>query len=140
MFFAIFGIICRVCSRLSEDHALTSKPDIDTPFQDKVDVVKRLLPYHVYQLPMEDLVPLSQSPGKGKMKATEEDLLREEIAGAQCLRDSAELAPYRFNAFCTETRFALQCWKRRTALEQRFRRARTNSGKVRTITSGPPFQ
>ncbi|KAH8080267.1 hypothetical protein BXZ70DRAFT_641162 [Cristinia sonorae] len=98
----------RVCARLAEDHAMVLKPDVETPFVDKVDVVKRLLPYHVFQHPMEDLIPLTQPAGKGKMKATEEDLLREEIA---------------------ETKFALECWKRRAALEKRFRRARVNSGK-----------
>lgn len=72
----------RIHTRLTEDHLATLRPDIETPFQDQLDVVKRLLPYHVYQHPMEDLIPLAYPAGKGKMKATEEDLLREEIAGA----------------------------------------------------------
>lgn len=63
------------------------QPDIDTPFVDARDVVRRLLPYHIFQHPKEDLeaIAYSNSPapisGKGKRKASEEDLLREEIAG-----------------------------------------------------------
>ncbi len=77
----------RIASRLAEDHRTALFPDVDEPFVDEVDVVKRLLPYHVFQLPREDLEVLLQNGAihpsrKGKRKATEEDLLREEIAGA----------------------------------------------------------
>ncbi|THH30786.1 hypothetical protein EUX98_g3409 [Antrodiella citrinella] len=99
------SVASRVITRLTEDHQHTTDPDIETPFVDTLDVVKRLLPYHVYQHPLEDLHARRR---KGKGKATEEDILREEIA---------------------ETKFALECWKRRTALEKRFRRARVSSGK-----------
>lgn len=73
--------------KLAEDHHAALFPDVDEPFVDQVDVVKRLLPYHVFQLPHEDLdVPVQNrnlhQSHKGKRKATEEDLLREEIAGA----------------------------------------------------------
>lgn len=63
---------------------------------DAKDAVRRLLPYHVFQHPAADLAALrrrgavdvaatattSTGTGKGKRKATEEDLLREEVAGA----------------------------------------------------------
>ena len=88
-----FLVIClrRIASRLAEDHHAALFPDVDEPFADDVDVVQRLLPYHVYQLPREDLEMLGHQNGtahpsrKGKRKATEEDLLREEIASA-CFR------------------------------------------------------
>ena len=73
--------------RLAEDHRAVLSPNVDEPFVDELDVVRRLLPYHVFQLPREDLEGLLQNGSvlpsrKGKRKATEEDLLREEIAGA----------------------------------------------------------
>ncbi|PIL36103.1 hypothetical protein GSI_01763 [Ganoderma sinense ZZ0214-1] len=103
----------RIASRLAEDHRAALFPDVDEPFVDELDVVRRLLPYHVFQLPREDLEGLLQNgtvltSRKGKRKATEEDLLREEIA---------------------DTKFAIECWKRRRALEQRFKKARNDSGK-----------
>ncbi|KAI0819987.1 hypothetical protein BC628DRAFT_1331428 [Trametes gibbosa] len=103
----------RVASSLAEDQRAALFPDTETPFVDEVDVVKRLLPYHIFQQPKEDLDAVLRSGSvrpsrKGKRKATEEDLLRDEIA---------------------DTKFALECWKRRTALEKRFRKARTESGK-----------
>ena len=71
----------RIATRLASDHAAVLHPDVETPFVDAADVVRRLLPYHVYQHPLEDLLSITQPHGKGKRKATEEDLLREEIAG-----------------------------------------------------------
>ncbi|KAF7361837.1 hypothetical protein MVEN_00528200 [Mycena venus] len=90
----------RIAARLADDHALVLTPDVETPFSDTVDVVKRLLPYHVFQQPKEDL------DRKGKRKA--DDDLRAEIE---------------------ETKFALECFKRKRNLEERFRRIRTRSGK-----------
>lgn len=54
-------------------------PDVDTPFEDQVDVVNRLLPYHIFQYPKHDL-DIARGT-KGKAKATEIDYLKEEIAG-----------------------------------------------------------
>ncbi|KAH9948552.1 hypothetical protein B0H21DRAFT_732989 [Amylocystis lapponica] len=103
----------RVASSLAADHLAVTYPDVDTPFTDAADALKRLLPYHVFQQPKEDLnaqinsyTPVASR--KGKRKATNEDLLREEIA---------------------ETKFALECWRRRKALQDRFRRTRIRSGK-----------
>ncbi|KAH9858813.1 hypothetical protein C2E23DRAFT_899171 [Lenzites betulinus] len=103
----------RTASSLAEDQRAALFPDTETPFVDGEDVVKRLLPYHIFQQPKEDLDAVLQSGSvrpsrKGKRKATEEDLLRDEIA---------------------DTKFALECWKRRRALEKRFRKARIESGK-----------
>ncbi|KAK7692740.1 hypothetical protein QCA50_004373 [Cerrena zonata] len=97
----------RVAVSLNSDQNSALNPDVDTPFRDATDVIQRLLPYHIFQHPAEDIAVLCRgSISKGKRKATEEDLLREEIA---------------------ETRFALECWKRRRMLEKRFRDARTGA-------------
>ncbi|ESK97101.1 hypothetical protein Moror_6322 [Moniliophthora roreri MCA 2997] len=93
----------RFASRLAEDHAAVLSPDIDSPFTDVVDVVNRLLPYHIYLNPKEDLETLTLDR-KGKSKA---DLHSEN----------------------QETRFALECFKRRQRLEARFRKARMRSGR-----------
>ena len=55
------------------DQRAAVEPDYETPFADAHDVVKRLLPYHIFQLPIEE--------GKGKGRASEADLAREELAG-----------------------------------------------------------
>ena len=60
------------------------QPDTETPFVDAEDAVRRLLPYHIFQHSKEDLYTLTGR--KGKRKATEEDLLREEIAGSHRVR------------------------------------------------------
>ncbi|KAJ7783245.1 hypothetical protein B0H16DRAFT_1496076 [Mycena metata] len=89
----------RVTARLAQDHSAVLNPDTDTPFSDATDVVNRLLPYHVFQQPREDL------DRKGKRKA-------DDVA-----------------AEVEDTKFALECFKRKRSLEQRFRRIRTRSGR-----------
>lgn len=73
---------CRVASRLTVDHISALFPDVESPFRDIEDVVDRLLPYHVFQHPREDLLKI----GKGKQKATETDILRSELEGAPLRR------------------------------------------------------
>jgi hypothetical protein len=53
---------------------------VDTPFIDAADVVNRLLPYHVFQQPDEDMKLLNRKNSKGKEKA-EHGEIREEIKG-----------------------------------------------------------
>ncbi|EPT05038.1 hypothetical protein FOMPIDRAFT_1112440 [Fomitopsis schrenkii] len=102
----------RFASRLTDDHSAVLYPDVEEPFTDVQDVIRRLLPYHVFQIPKEDLTAMIDRPlfssAKGKSKATEADYVCEDIA---------------------ETKFAIQCWKRRRALEERFRRVRIQEGK-----------
>ena len=62
----LIGAICRFAERLAADQQTTLKPDVDTPFVDAEDVVRRLLPYHIYQQPKEDLEKLISPKGKGK--------------------------------------------------------------------------
>ncbi|TFK75367.1 hypothetical protein BDN72DRAFT_810959 [Pluteus cervinus] len=96
-------VASRFASRLAADHVGVLHPDVDTPFTDTLDVVKRLLPYHVYHQPRDDLATML-SLHKGKMPETP---LQAEIS---------------------ETKFALECFKRRDALEKRFRKARIKQG------------
>ncbi|RDB25371.1 hypothetical protein Hypma_007867 [Hypsizygus marmoreus] len=95
----------RFASRLALDHSAVLNPDADTPFTDVVDAVYRLLPYHVFQQPKEDLELVTRGKGKGKATADE---LRKEIA---------------------ETKFALECFKRRETLQSRFSNVKIRSGK-----------
>jgi hypothetical protein len=74
--------VLRIAERIAADQTAALRPDTETPFVDAADAVRRLLPYHVFQHPKEDLLQLQYGERKGKRKATEEDLLREEIAGA----------------------------------------------------------
>ena len=75
-------IFYRVASHLTTDHISALFPDVDSPFRDIEDVVDRLLPYHVFQHPREDLLNVC----KGKQKATETDILRSELEGAPVRR------------------------------------------------------
>ena len=77
--------VCRIAERIAADQTAALRPDTESPFADAKDVVQRLLPYHIFQHPAEDLAQLAHGSRKGKRKATEEDLLREEIAGSHCL-------------------------------------------------------
>ncbi|KAK0460987.1 uncharacterized protein EV420DRAFT_1529533 [Desarmillaria tabescens] len=102
------NVAAKVAARLTADQAAVIHPDVDTPFSDTLDVVKRLLPYHIYQQPPEDLQELIHgNTDKGKGKATNDDLNRE----------------------IHETKFALECFKRRKKLKERFRKARLKSGR-----------
>lgn len=92
---------------LAADHAAVLHPDIDSPFADHADVVNRLLPYHIFQQPQEDMgLVTGGRPRKGKEKAKYDDV-RLEIK---------------------ETRFALSCHKRLRKLQERFRRAQLKGG------------
>ncbi|EKM54396.1 uncharacterized protein PHACADRAFT_210196 [Phanerochaete carnosa HHB-10118-sp] len=102
---AMVQTAARVAQRIAADQTAALQPDTESAFTDAADAVRRLLPYHIFRHPAEDL-----TGRKGKRKATEEDLLREEIA---------------------ETKFAIECWKRKTVLERKFRRIRMNEGKRR---------
>lgn len=80
----------RVAARLTADHISVLFPDVETPFQDVEDVVDRLLPYHVFQHPREDLL---KTGGKGKRKATETEILQSELEGAPLLSPYGVFAP-----------------------------------------------
>lgn len=80
----------RVASRLTADHISALFPDVDSPFRDMEDIVDRLLPYHVFQHPEEDLL----KAGKGKRKATETEILRSEVAGAPSSCRMLSLCPW----------------------------------------------
>jgi hypothetical protein len=62
----------RVSSRLASDHALVRFPDVETPFADKLDAINRLLPFHVFLQPQQDLSPFTDLKGKTKARVQEE--------------------------------------------------------------------
>lgn len=71
-------------SCLAADHAAVMNPDVDSPFVDAVDVIHRLLPYHVLQQPEEDLwTATDRRRAKGKDKA--HDIIRDEVEGRKAL-------------------------------------------------------
>lgn len=102
-------------------------PDVDSPFVDAVDVVHRLLPYHVLQQPQEDLrIITERRRAKGKGKAY--DVIRDEIEGSKhCfLLHGMEF----LILLVIDTKFALECHRRLRKIESRFRRAKMKSGMV----------
>ncbi|KAH6910368.1 hypothetical protein BKA70DRAFT_1424911 [Coprinopsis sp. MPI-PUGE-AT-0042] len=88
-----------------EDQAAVINPDVDTPFQDEYDVVKRLLPYHIYQQPRDDLQFILNG-GKGKGKSVDRGL-------------KAEIQ---------ETKFAIECCERLERLRRRWRNVKIREG------------
>ncbi|KAG9221076.1 hypothetical protein CCMSSC00406_0005485 [Pleurotus cornucopiae] len=92
----------RFAARLAADHAAVLHPDVDTPFMDVQDAMNRLLPYHIFQQPKNDLEWVING-GKGKQKAAPD----------------AELS---------ETRFAIECHKRRKALKDKLRKIKIREG------------
>ncbi|KAJ2918027.1 hypothetical protein MD484_g2405, partial [Candolleomyces efflorescens] len=94
----------RFAARLAQDQAAVLSPDVDTPFQDQLDVVKRLLPYHIFQQPKEDLDTVIY--GKGKGKAVDYDLKKE----------------------ISDTKFALECHKRLEKIRGRWRNIQIREG------------
>ncbi|KZP34615.1 hypothetical protein FIBSPDRAFT_1035611 [Athelia psychrophila] len=95
----------RFASSIALDQLSALYPNVDAPFEDAVDVVNRLLPYHIFQQPKTDLdAIIAGGQGKGKAKASDVEMENQ------------------------ETKFALECMKRRRDLQTRFRRARLKAG------------
>lgn len=67
--------LCRLNTRIANDHNMVTHPDMDSPFLDESDAIERLLPYHIFQQPRLDL--LRATSGKGKEKAFETDWKKE---------------------------------------------------------------
>ncbi|RUS14648.1 hypothetical protein BC937DRAFT_93510, partial [Endogone sp. FLAS-F59071] len=53
----------RFTEALAADQRATLQPDVSTPFESIEDVVTRLLPYHIFQIPEEDL-KLNREPSE----------------------------------------------------------------------------
>ena len=70
--------LLRVRERLAQDQTAVLHPDVDSPFVDEIDVINRLLPYHVFQQPRDDLERIIL--GKGKEKAVD-DTWKVELRG-----------------------------------------------------------
>ncbi|KAF8906490.1 hypothetical protein CPB84DRAFT_1675748, partial [Gymnopilus junonius] len=92
----------RLHSHLDHDQDSISHPDIDSPFVDELDAINRLLPYHIFQQPKEDMRTVISCKGKER---------------ASCDWTDIEF-----------TRSALECVKRREALHDRFRKLKLRSG------------
>src|ERR1700730_10078981 len=117
----------RFATSLALDQLSALYPNTDAPFEDDMDVVNRLLPYHIYQQPQEDLqAVVGENSQKGKGKATDSNLA-EEIEGTY---ERIYLPVHTIPIIAAETRFVLECFKRRQTLEDRFRRARLKPGTV----------
>ncbi|KAG8936804.1 hypothetical protein FRC02_011383 [Tulasnella sp. 418] len=106
---------------LALDYELVQRPDIETPFEDAADAVRRLLPYHIFQHPQDELkyalekgTGQTRSSGKGKEK--------------ECSTEGADNET-------KETGIAL-FRKQKHALESRFREIRIREAKH----SSPPEQ
>lgn len=78
--FAYPSSYLRFSARLAQDHIAVLQPDVDTPFTDHADAARRLLPFHIYQQPRDDLELLKRH--KGKQKITNADH-QEEIKGEE---------------------------------------------------------
>ncbi|KJA14402.1 hypothetical protein HYPSUDRAFT_49184 [Hypholoma sublateritium FD-334 SS-4] len=90
---------------IANDHNMVAHPDMDSPFLDASDVIKRLLPYHIFQQPRVDLSRTVS--GKGKEKALETDWKKEIHA----------------------TKLALRLVQRREAIRDRWRKLKIRSAK-----------
>jgi hypothetical protein len=112
----------RFKERLTQDRAAVLQPDVDSSFVDELDVINRLLPYHIFQQPKDDLKRSISEIGKGKEKAD-----CEEISGMKILILDFE---HPFNA-SVDTKFALECFNRRQKIVERWRKVLIKSGKVK---------
>jgi len=116
----------RLNSLLAHDQGLISHPDVDSQFVDETDVIKRLLPYHIFHQPKEDLS--STISGRAKANLVEVNL-KEEIRGkAPVLTKFSDLLK---RGLSLATKSALKCFKRREAIRDRWRKLKIRSGKVR---------
>lgn len=105
-------------------------PDIDSPFVDEVDVVNRLLPYHLFQQPQEDL---ETCLAKGKESITESDSTEENQGQTQVYHLVLHDIPHSLFA---DTQEALELFKRREKIRQRWRKLKVQSGKVCRVLCG----
>lgn len=68
----MYPFFARFRERLAQDHSAALHPDVDSSFVDELDVIGRLLPYHVFQQPKDDLLKIVS--GKGKETASEQEI------------------------------------------------------------------
>ena len=116
----LLTLVFRIALSLEADRIQVLYPDVDTPFEDELDAVNRLLPYHILQQPKEDLEVITNPKGKSKMA--------EEIQGYTIVVHCDYIV---LMECCADTKFSIECHERFVKLQDRFRKARTASGKVR---------
>jgi hypothetical protein len=74
-----FGMI-RVSAAIRADTLKLQVPDFKTPFSSLEDAIKRLLPYHLYQYPDEDLRPFNPKENQDATNTkTPEELQAERV-------------------------------------------------------------
>lgn len=112
--------------KLNTDHSAVLNPDFESPFTDYEDVLNRLVPYHVFQQPWQDVQAIIDScRRKGKTREMDDDAL--ELDGELHISISVAIPRLRL---CSDTKFAIDCFKRRRKLKERFVETITRSGKV----------
>ncbi|KAF9566719.1 hypothetical protein CPC08DRAFT_657326 [Agrocybe pediades] len=94
----------RISAHLKKDQDKVLHPDVDSAFVDESDVINRLLPYHLFQQPKEDLNFIISGKGKGKAASVDWD-------------DAVAVS-----------KLSLECLKRREALRERWRKLKIRSG------------
>lgn len=131
---------------LAADQLYATHPDLSS-FHSADDVVDRLLPYHIFNIPDEDLVPTT-AKGKGKARARDWDVAQlagevDETEEEERARESPPSSPG--SSMLTRRMLSLQhCSffsisglkevisfaKRKRAIEKRFEKLRTADGQV----------
>lgn len=105
-------------------------PDVDTPFTDTEDVVRRLLPYHVLQQPAKDLQEVIFDPsGKGKGRAVHKNEV--DIEGMISKRSVVCQAL----TIAIDAKFTIEYYRRIRSLRRRFQQVKTNASQVSSISS-----
>lgn len=119
------------------DHNAVLKLDAETPFQDAVDVVRRLLPWHVFQHPSEELDYIVSTGRSLKGKGKEKEKPLPAHLQAVALENAGKFSvhpPYplqQLNSLpITETELALDLHRQTRALKERLREIRTREAKV----------
>ncbi|EJU04463.1 hypothetical protein DACRYDRAFT_114784 [Dacryopinax primogenitus] len=99
----------RVAQSILADQLIVTYPDYKTPFRDSADVVQRLLPYHIFQQPDDDLLPTRKRNKRGKeIEVTARKFPQQNIDNFKTLIGQL---------------------KRRRSLQQRFHSMRTKDAK-----------
>ena len=119
----------RAASLLAADHLSVMFPEVDTPFTDTEDVVRRLLPYHVLQQPAKDLQEVIFDPsGKGKARAVHENEVN--VEGSWFILFS-------FRRRLTNdagTKLTIEYYRRVRSLHRRFQQVKVKSSQVQSIS------
>ena len=115
---------------LQQHQAAALAPDITTPFRSAQDVVDRLLPYHVWQVPERDLLRTMEARWTPSDEHDDPVTFRvpykrKRAQADDCAEDTLYLPPF------PSADYTLSVYKRRAALLQRFTALQTRAGTSR---------